>query len=324
MAKSTYRIPASLDRSFLDHEINLSGGGWSAPPLPIKVILFWLASILVIFWAVSNTFIKSANPVLIVMFVIWWLIMTAYMGKYTKTKTMKFQQLPALFSWLPKSSRRVMTRSTSNPRDFYPIVGVRDIDENGLIEFTDNTYGQMVLVVGSASVLLFDEDRDAILNRVDAFYKKIDVNCEWITITTKESQRVYRQVANLKRRHDALEVDDPELKDLMDEQFEILSGFVGKQFKSIHQYKLVKGDNIEALRSAVALLQAEVADSSLMIKSCTGLGRSDALEVLSVFYQGRSWGQSPAGSPAARTVPATKVAERPIIANQNTQALIPA
>lgn len=288
MPKISYKIPTSLNRSFLDHEVALSGGGFQAKPLPMKVLLFWAGSILTLFWVASSTFVAQASWWLITLVVIWWLITTAFLGQYSKTKEMKFASVPALLAYVPAAARRVLTRSSTNPSAFYSVVGIDNVDETGLIKYADGTVGQGYLVVGSASILLFDEDRKSILNRVDSFWRKVETNCEFTFVTTKEPQRVYHQIANLERRNLALEVRDPELKELMDEQYDILNDYVGKQFASIHQYLLLKGDNLEALRRGHSVLQSEVENSSLMIKGCTMLNGDEVTDMLTVLYKGKS------------------------------------
>lgn len=288
MPKNSYKIPSSLNRSFLDHEVALSGGGFQAKPLPMKVLLFWAGSILTLFWVASSTFVAQAGWGLIVLVVLWWLVTTAFLGQYSKTKEMKFASVPALLEYVPAAARRVLTRSSTNPSAFYSVVGIDKVDESGLINYTDGTFGQGYLVVGSASILLFDEDRKAILDRVDAFWRKVETNCEYTFVTTKEPQRVYHQVANLERRNLALEVRDPELKELMDEQYDLLNDYVGKEFASIHQYLLLKGDTLEALRRAHSVLQSEVENSSLMIKGCTMLSGEEVTEMLTVLYKGKA------------------------------------
>jgi hypothetical protein len=74
----------------------------------------------------------------------------------------------------------------------------------------------------------------------------------------------------------------------MDEQYDILNDYVGKQFASIHQYLLLKGDNLEALRRGHSVLQSEVENSSLMIKGCTMLDGEEVTDMLSVLYKGKS------------------------------------
>jgi hypothetical protein len=285
--KSVYKIPTSLNRSFLDHEVALSVAGVQAKPLPIKVLMFWGGSLLLLFWVASSTFVAQSSWWIIVLVVIWWLIATAFLGQYSKTKEMKFMSVPALLAYVPPAARRVLTRTTTNPSAFYSVVGIDSISETGLITYADGTYGQGYLVVGSASVLLFDEDRKSILNRVDSFWRKVDTGCEYTFVTTKEPQRVYHQIANLERRNLALKDRDPELKELMDEQYDILNDYVGKEFASIHQYLLLKGDNLEALRRAHSVLQAEVENSSLMIKNCTMLNGDEVTDMLTVLYKGK-------------------------------------
>jgi hypothetical protein len=270
MSKSHYKIPNSLDRSLLDQEISLSKGG-AVRPIPLKVILFYLCSLLGLFWVISSTFVKNANAGLIFLFVVWWVAATVYFSVYSKTKELRAMGVPALLNYMPKASRKVMTRSTSNASEFYGIAGVRRVDHDGRIEFLDGTVGQSYLVVGSASILVFEADMRAMLDRVDSFYRKIDTSAEFIWLTMKEPQQVLTQLANMERRNLDLEVRDPELFALMDEQASILTDYVGKRFSSIHQYLIIKADNDEALRRNQSLLYAEVQDSGLMVKTCAAL-----------------------------------------------------
>jgi hypothetical protein len=285
--KSVYKIPSSISRSFLDHEVALSGGGFQAKPLPMKVLLFWAASVLTLFWVASSTFVAKSEWWLIALVVIWWLLATAFLGQYSKTKEMKFMAVPSLLAYVPVRARRVLTRKSTNPSAFYSVVGIDNVNESGLIKYADGTYGQGYLVVGSASILLFEDDRKSILNRVDSFWRKVDTSCEYTFMTTKEPQRVHHQIASLERRNIAMDTRDPELKELLDEQYDILKDYVGTQFKSIHQYLLLKGDNLEALRRAHTVLQAEVEGSSLMIKACTMLNGPEITDMLTVLYRGK-------------------------------------
>jgi hypothetical protein len=286
VAKTMYRIPASLSRSFLDHEITLSGGGWQIKPMPLKVILFWAISIFAMFWTLSSTFLKSADWWLLVLIVIWWFIATAFLGSYSKTKELKISSVPALVNYVPTTSRRVTTRKSADPSPFYSIVGVDKVDESGFITWGDGSVGQAYLVVGSASVLVFAQDKISILDRVDAFYRKVDTTAEFIWLTTKEPQRIYRQLANLEKRNRNLEVQDPELFELMEEQHAILKNYVGGSFNSIHQYLVIKADNLEALRRAHTVVQAEAEESALMIKQLTMMDGADSLEMFSTVYAG--------------------------------------
>lgn len=286
MAKMSYKVPTSLNRSFLDHEITLSKGGWAAKPSPIKQLFFIGGGVLALLWVTTQTFVGSSGPVFITLFVIWGLLAIFYFGGMTRTKELRAMTVPALLAYAPAKARHVYTRRSSDPSDFYSIVGIDGIEEDGRIHYSDGGEGQVYLVVGSASYLLFDEDRISILDRVDSFWRKIDTTCEWSFITTKEPQRIYHQVANLEHRNQALEVRDPDLIELQNEQYDILTQHVGGKFTSIHQYLLLKGKSEDALRKAHLVLQAEVEGSSLMIKEATVLDREETEPMLRVFYQG--------------------------------------
>ncbi|WP_371792879.1 hypothetical protein OG285_31555 [Streptomyces sp. NBC_01471] len=286
MAKLSYKVPSALNRSFLDHEITLSKGGWAAKPSPIKQLLFFGGGLLAVLWFSTSTFVASSGPVAITFFVLWSLAAITYFGGLMKTKELRIQRVPAFLAYLPAKARHVFTRRSSNPTAFYSIVGIDDIDEDGLIHFSDGGKGQAYLVVGSASYLLFDKDRIGILDRVDSFWRKVETTCEHTIITTKEPQRIYHQVANLERRNRTLQVRDPDLIELQNEQYDILTKHVGAKFTSIHQYLLLKGKNAGALRKGHQILQAEVGGSTLMIKEATMLDCEEVQPMLRVFYQG--------------------------------------
>lgn len=283
--KKSYSIPASLDRSFLDHEIGIGGKGWSMQPIALKVILFYIGSAFILVWTLTNSWVSSAGVGLQALVIIWWIAATMFFGKYTSTKELNLFTLPALVKYLPKQNRRVITRSNSRPGPFYQLVRIDDIDETGFIRFSDGTVGQAYGIVGSASVLIFEADKQMMLNRVDSFWRKADIKVEHTFITTKEPQRVYRQMANLEKQNRRLKNRDPELFELLDERFDIMKNHVGGSYNSIHQYLVLKAQNVEALRKAHATLQNEAAESSLMIKELSVLDRQDVYEMLRTIYR---------------------------------------
>lgn len=282
--KDYYTIPTSLNQSYLDHEINLSTQNMHLKPVPLKAVLFYLVSILLLFWVCSSTFMKNADWWLIVLLIIWWLGATVFFGKVSKTKEMRFRQVAALMEYMPRERRRVITRRSSNPSQFYSILGIDDVTPDGSISFADGTVGQAYLVVGSASVLVFEDDKTAILNRVDSFYRKTDPSAEWIWITTKEPQRIAKQRAALEKQNEALQIREPELFALLEEKDEILRDYVGQIFTSIHQYLIIKADGPGSLRRAHSMLQSETETSALMIRTCSILDDEAFFEMLRILY----------------------------------------
>ena len=291
MAKKSYKIPASLNENHLNMEIALqTKDGVGFKPLPVRVILVWLFGLLAGFYMVMNasSVVAQASVFTRVLFTAVWIGFIFVLSKVDRAHKMAIELIPALLNYLQKSNRYVITRRTANAGPFYSIVGIRSIDsKTGLVNYVDGTHAYWYSVVGTASVLLFPEDRDAILDRVKDFYDKLGSDCEILFMTTKEPQRVQHQTAHLMAQYKALpeEVkEDEDMKLIVREQYKILTEFVGKKFKSLHQYMIIKGDNEEALSAINNIIISEVHSSSLMLKQCTALYEKDIENVLKLIY----------------------------------------
>jgi len=288
MVKSAYKIPVSIDRSRLDHKITLQAFQLKSKPISIKSILYWVLFVFVTAWIVLQSPLSAAPWIVLVLLVIWMSITAAVLGKQTKTGDMKFMQIPALLDYIPTRKRRVMTRTNSKPYGFLSIVGIKDVEASGILRYVDGEVGQMYSVVGSASALLFEGDRNAIVRRVDSFHQKIDSGTSWCYLTTKESQRVFQQIAAVEHQNRSLRHRDPELLALEREKLDVLVNKVGGQFSSLHQYLLVRASNMKELKAAHRILRAERENSSLMFRRCELLNGADALEVLRSVYRAPS------------------------------------
>lgn len=289
MAKRMYKIPYGLDMSHGDMEISFQGkNGIGSKPLPVKVVLAYIVSALLCFFCVTKTVVSSGTVLQIVLFVILWIALTVLLLKYDPTQRLQASLIPTLLNYVRKSDRLVLTRSSSNAIPFYNIAGIKSLNEKtGLVEYLDGTYGYWYRVVGSASILLFESDRQMILDRVERFYNQLNTDCEVIFITTKSSQQVYKQIMNLKKRYDALETRDPELLEVANAEFRTLKDYVGSSFKCIHQYMVIKADNFEMLQQTKSILASEVQNSTLMIKRCMPMYGDDILATLELIYKGK-------------------------------------
>lgn len=287
MAKPAYKIPYSLNMSYMDTTIAIqTKDGSVGKVVPMLAIMTYVFSVFGCLLIVTKTYIGSAASMpQLILFCILWAALTVVLSKYDGTRRMNVQRIVTLLNYLPPAARRVYTRSNRNAVPFWNIVGIEEVLPDGLIVYGDETYGYMYRVVGSASILLFEADQNNILTRVDNFFRKWQTDADVIFLTAKEGQKVYRQLAYLKKRYENLQTDDPDLRDLAEEQFRILRDYVGREFKSIHQYMLIRAENKEALRVANGILQTEVETSALFIKQCVPLERDDTLEVLRSVYQ---------------------------------------
>lgn len=287
MAKDYYKIPADLDTGYLDREISLGtmDGANNLRPVSIKVVLSYIFSGFLAFWFVTQTFMSHSPIWLKLLFFLFWGVLTHLLASYTKRKDMQITLVEPFFNYI-FSPRRLSTRSTDKANDFYGICGIAGLAEDDrLIEYADGTVAYAYQIVGSASRLLFEEDRDLILRRTDGFFRKLGNDYELIIITTRESQKVYKQVAALQSRYNNLKVDEPDLENLLEQQFQVFKSYIGSSFRSIHQYLFIKANNKEALRLAENVLRSEVENSALYLKQCTALFEQDIYSILEPIYQ---------------------------------------
>ena len=286
--KSSYKIPADIDSNYLDMEIAIKKNDIGIRPTPVRVVLTCLLSIFGAFYLVfnNNSFIREGGVAVVILFLICWILMTLLIIHRDGTNRMQIEFLPALFAYVPKSARKVTTRRSSNANPFFGIVGIEDIDDKtGMVTYSDGSYAYWYAVVGSASVLLFPEDQEAILSRVDTFYKNMQSDCEIIYMTTREPQNVSRQLAHLIAQYKALNFKSADMNRLVEEQYTTLKDYVGKEFKSTHQYMILKGDNREALTAINNLVVMEAESSSLMFRQCVPMYKEDLITPLSLIYK---------------------------------------
>lgn len=289
MAKQSYKIPESLDQSPWDIEVAVrSDSGLGFKPLPLKFIAAIIFSGLGCFWMVNVSFVASMSILYKVLFIITWILASLLLVRLDKSNTLMLARVPVLINYIPKAARKVSCRTGDNAGPFYSIVNIEDVDEDrGLIKFTDGDVAFVYRVVGSASILLFPDDRDAILDRVDAFFRNMKPDYEIIFVTCKEAQNVKRQLRNMDARASRLRNDDPDLRALIDMEKYYLKEHVGERYRSVHQYMLLKAHNEEALQMAQNVLESEVQSSTLMIKRCVALYDDELHGFFQSIYRGK-------------------------------------
>lgn len=288
--KPSYGIRTAMLASTLDTEITLQKDGVGLRPLPIKFIVLTIASGIGCLKAVTSNLVSVGSVMQKILFAALWMAITILLFMNDKTKRLNIYKLISAVNYFANPGNRVVETRRDDPANgMMDMCNILRIDEDGLITFCDKTYGHMYRVTGSASALLFDEDQASIVNAVDNFYRKPDDDTEFIFITTKESQKVYRQIAAVKRRYKSLEVRDPELTALLDKQLKILKEKVGSEYQSIHQYMIIKSNSKEALHKAKVVVQNELDSGALVIRRCIALDDIDITEMLASIYTVPKW-----------------------------------
>lgn len=283
--KQSYGIKTPMLSTSLDTEITLQKDGIGLRPLPIKFVVITIVSGMLCLWCTTSEPVNYGNIVQKTIFVVLWILMTIMLFMSDKTQRMNLQNIISLLNYLAlPTNRKVLTRRDVPATAMLDMCNIKNIDDSGVIRFGDKNVGYMYRITGTASVLLFDNDKKQIINSVDNFYRKVDAKSEYIFMTLKEPQKIYNQVAAVKTRYSRLDVRDEDLNDLCNNQLIMLRDVVGKKFQSIHQYMIVKADGLEGLTAAKITLQTELDASGLFIKRCIPLHRSEILEALSTVY----------------------------------------
>lgn len=282
-----YKVPTSLDASYVDLEFNLQTKDGLGPQTPVngKTILLGLIAIIAWFYIVFQTPIGDGGILIIGGFTIAWIVLAFLLVKPDKTKRHGFELIVPMINYIPKSGRRANVRSYDNLATIQNITGIESVDpEDGMLHFVDGTVGRVYSVVGSASILMFDQDKSMILDKVDNFYRKLPVGVEIIFDTVKESQRTDIQVESAIEGFRNLNVKSKGLAKLYKERHQILKYGVGEKFKSIHQYAVLKAPKDESLSEGESLILSDAENEGLMFKRVESLGYDDAVRYIKQLY----------------------------------------
>lgn len=285
--KENYRIPVSLGESPLDVEIAITGKSGVGPrPIPLGFLLVWMASALGLMWAVTGTFIAAGPLWLRGCFSLVWLLATWLLLRRDRLGQQMWVYVVPAIEYLRSRSRSLPTRRTEPARPFRAMVGIASVEDggrsDGRLGFTDGSCGYIYEVVGNGSRLLFEEDRARIVSRYDSFFRKLDVACQYILVSTKAPMRVDSQCGAMVRRCHGC--TDDALRSLINAKYKVLKGYVGYEFRSTHQYLLVRAENPESLRRCCSHVQGEAENSSLVFKRVERLGAREAEAVVKSIF----------------------------------------
>lgn len=289
MAKESYKIRASLDRSRIDRNISIPiSEDMGVKSLYLGSLLFGIGGVLSLMAIMSYTFMKNASLPVKSFFSVFYLLMVGFCAYYTKFKELSIVQVKDFLEYIPRRSRIVKTGFGGDIKNFASITGITNFDKKtGIVQFYDGGYGVVYSVVGSASRLLFEKDQNLILDAVNNFYTKLPFNVEMITFTTKEAQKVYAQAYYLEERYKKLKAfgGDDELLELLEEEYDILKNHVGKEYTSIHQYVMLRADNAPQLKTQLPLFERAMLSSQLVFKSVERLDSKDVQKLLGGVYK---------------------------------------
>lgn len=282
MAKERFKIPTTLDRNYFDIEFSLktkNGVGFEKP-VTAKVIVSSILAAFGLVYIVFQSFISKGGIPVIIGFSIAWIAMTGILIKSDKTKRMGLELIISAMNYIPRSGRHVATRMTDIIGPLQRLYNMKGIDEeDGRIYYLDGSIGYVYHIVGSASALMFEGDKNTIINKVDSFYKKLAVDVDVIFDTVYEGHDVTDQIASVRQDIANLNSNSPGLRALLREEHDILDVAINQQstLTSLHQYLVVKANDEQDLQSFENLLFGDVQHDGLMFRVARPLGFDESV-----------------------------------------------
>lgn len=278
MAKTNYSIPYPLDSTYLDMEIAIqTNSGIGARPFPIKNILLFLVGVVSCFFMVFRTPLARGTVGMRLIFVALWICLCALLLTTNRQKQLGLEKILSLITYFQPDNRFVSTRGNDMANNVIRVCGFDQIDDQGVIHYVDGSFGMIFDVIGNASILLFEDHKNAIIDRVDSHYRKMKPHVTYQFLTRKEPQKTDVQVDALNVKHRNITVHDAQLEAVFGTTNHILKDLVGQQFKSLHQYLIIQAPNMEELNLALNVFYSEVENSALMFKFYEQLTRDDII-----------------------------------------------
>lgn len=288
MSKQRYKIPTSLDVSYFDMEFNMrmKNGVGINKPVSAKVLFFGMIALFGWFYMVFQTFIGKGGIPIIIGFSIAWLLISILLVRADKTNRMGLELTLSMINYIPKSGRHIPVRLSDQIYGIKKLLNIDSVDvEDGMIHFLDGQIGYVYHVVGSASSLMFEQDKRIVLDKVDAFYRKLPVGVEPIFDTLYEGHSVEEQLEAVRRDASNLNVRSKGLESLLEERHGILYHAINNSTKlrSLHQYLVVRAPSEDLLKEFENLVIGDVEGSGLMFRLARTLSYNEVEKYLKSY-----------------------------------------
>lgn len=260
--RKRYRLPYALNASPLDISVALSSSDSAIQTkrqLTVRVILIVVAGVMLYMGLVTQTILGRGGVFGITTWTIGYFWLLYLICIPTLTKQVGLNEVVPMIRYAMGTNRHIGTRSSNLAKPIRDLVGVDGVEpETGKILYSNGEVGVIYEAVGNASILMFDEDKEHVLQSTRNFYRKLSPNISMLIDFSSEPQKIYKQVESAKQRQANLQIDSPGLRQLLHSDIEFMREVIGREFKSLHQYIVVRAKNDEALFEFDSWLLAQV------------------------------------------------------------------
>lgn len=285
--RTRFKLPYGLHSSVLDIAVSISSenGLRMKRPVTIRVVFIAILGFFGYLLLATQTPLFSGNIVSIILWTTgwWWLVYLLCVP--TLTKEVGMNMVAPMLRYAQPVNRTVLSRTSSLSMPVRNMVGMDGITpDKDLIVFSNNDIGRVYEVVGNASILMFDEDTAAVLKSAQNFYRKVSPKVSLMLDSATESQRVHNQVHAMEKREQNLMVKSKGLQSLVQSHQHVLKNYVGNDFKSLHQYMVVRATDVDALEDFHNWMQIQIDKDSGFLKSFRLLNSEESFDYLHEIY----------------------------------------
>lgn len=283
-------IRMSIDQSAMDLVMNPSADSLmsSRHEFTVKsVIALGISMMLFLYLIVQGPLHDSG----VLGFILWipsyWILTWLLCGP-TDTHELGMSYLLTFYNYFINGDRyrHISTRRASDSSQFLQVAPIKGITPDGKLVFTDNSVGYGFELVGNASILMFQSDRERVLCDVRDFYRNIDPSITLTFDSVLSGQRVVDQLNGKDYQLSHLPYDQAFLsvrRMLQAEQLK-LRDYVGRQFKALHQYVIVRGPQDEDIETFMDWLNTQVVQGSTYVKDYRMLTHDELISYLHNLY----------------------------------------
>lgn len=259
--KRQYSIPKSIDRGPIDMPISLRKG--SVGPKRLITVGFLLGMILVVgLWAyLAFQMVRHEFGIFYaILFTISYWVFAGAMIKRQRSGERGYKWLmPTINYWFSGKQRFIITRGHAGESEVMKLkftVPVETWEEqSGLIRFTDGSVAYMLDVIGNGSSALFQDDVEHIISTFEAYLKQLKQGTTVTVVSRQAAQDASIQIENLERQRK--ENQNKAVDFLIAKKLDILKNFVQNEFKSIHQYIVLRARNEDTLENELKWLNQQ-------------------------------------------------------------------
>lgn len=241
MAKKTYRIPHSLNVSRLQAPIILTGKRGEGPfkrPVKISTVIFLaLLGLLVPMFLYMNTGISEGSRLGILLMLIGWEMFVGLLIVPQENGDEGYKMIwPTIGYWLDTHGRIVSTRGDANVAEVSDVLQIRKIDNQGVITFVNGWVGRAYEVDGHASNMLFENERDYVIDAFERWLQLLPPNVSVNIPTQHTALDLSEQVQGARKRTANQRLTD--LRALADRKERVIrEKLVGNdRFRTVSQY----------------------------------------------------------------------------------------